>query len=222
MRKYFKYFSSLILVPFTQWYLRKERVFTYKSITVTVRPGVFHPGLFHSTKLLLSYLSEKKLSGKTFLELGCGTGFLSLYAARQEAIVTASDISELAIENCTVNAQRNHATFSIIQSDLFDSLGRQNFDVIVINPPYYAKDPVTEADYAWNCGAEFQYFQKLFQQLPSFTEQDSEVIMVLTKGCDLKAIFAIAEKNKFAFSLIQEKSVLFDEKDFLFQVRKTD
>lgn len=220
MRKYFKYFSSLILVPVTRWYLRNERVFTYKDIVVTVRPGVFHPGIFHSTKLLLSYLSEKDLNNKTFLELGCGTGLISIYATKQKASVTASDISKLAIENCKANASRNKADFTIIHSDLFDKIPAQNFDLLVVNPPYYAKDPVTEADYAWNCGSGFEYFEKLFQQLPSFTNEKSQIVIVLSKGCDLKSIFAIAQKNKYSFTLLKEQMRLFDERDFLFEIHR--
>jgi release factor glutamine methyltransferase len=221
MRKYLKYFSSFILVPFTQWYLRKERNFSYKDITITVRPGVFHPGLFYSTKFLLSYLAEKNLSGKTLLELGCGTGLISIFAAKQNAIVTASDISKLAVENCKTNALKNNVNITVTLSDLFAKIGIKKFDWIIINPPYYAKDAVLEADYAWYCGINFEYFEKLFQQLPSFSTEGTEITMVLTKGCDLNSIFAIAKKNHYSLDLRKEKEVLFDEKDYLFEIRRS-
>ena len=50
-----------ILHPASEKYLSKERSYSYKSITVTVFPGVFHPGFYFSTKLLLKYLENIEL-----------------------------------------------------------------------------------------------------------------------------------------------------------------
>jgi hypothetical protein len=43
------------------------------------------------------------------------------------------------------------------------------FDIIVINPPYYKKDPGSYSDYAWNCGSNGEYFKKLFTQLRGYS-----------------------------------------------------
>jgi release factor glutamine methyltransferase len=219
MRKHLKSLASFFLVPITQWYLRKERIFSYHDISVTIKPGVFHPGLFYSTKFLLSHLEEEQLEGKTLLEVGCGTGLISIFAAKQKAIVTASDISSIAIENCKANVQKNSVAISIVKSDLFTNIPIQTFDWIVINPPYYPRDPKSEADYAWYCGSNFQYFENLFHQLPSFSNYKTIIVMILTKGCDLDSIFAIAKKNNYSLNLRKEKAVLFDGKDYLFEIR---
>jgi hypothetical protein len=42
---------------------------------------------------------------------------------------------------------------------------------------------------------------------------------VLTLGCELDKIVEIAKNHRFQFDLLQEKNVLFDGKDFLFQIR---
>ena len=54
-------------------YTSKERDFSFNNIKVKVKPGVFHPGLFISTKLLLNFVEKLNLEQKTFLELGAGT-----------------------------------------------------------------------------------------------------------------------------------------------------
>ena len=41
----------------------------------------------------------------------------------------------------------------MLQSDLFTSLGGRRFDLVVVNPPYFAKDPVDDAERAWFAGA---------------------------------------------------------------------
>ncbi|HEY0652060.1 MAG TPA: methyltransferase [Chryseosolibacter sp.] len=219
MRRYIKHAFSTILVPFARWYLRKDRQFKYNGIQVLVRSGVFHPGFFYSTKFLLTYLKTHKLSGKTFLEVGSGTGLISIYAAKQGAIVTASDISATAVENTSTNATLNNVEITVLHSDLFTAINVHVYDWIVINPPYYKKMPVTESDFAWYCGEHFEYFHTLFSQLPDYCNEATQCIMVLTKGCDIESIKAIAKKNAFELELLQEKHVFFDEKDYLFRVR---
>lgn len=221
MRKLFKRVISFFLIPFTKWYLRKERYFRYRDIAIAVHPGVFHPGLFYSTKFLLEFLDGRPLLGKKFLELGCGTGTIAVVAARAGAVVTASDLSLKAVENTRVNAENNHVNIRIVHSDLFDGLDIQLFDIIIINPPYYSQSPKNEEELAWNCGENFEYFSKLFSTIDQYINTDTEVIMVLTRGCDLKSIFTIAQRYNVSFTLLREKAVLFDGRDFLYQIKKT-
>ena len=222
MRKFFKRIISFFLVPLTRWYLRKERQYSYLGVTVKVFSGVFHPGLFYSTTFLINFLLAQKIRNKSLLELGCGTGLLSIISAKNGAVVTASDLSHQAIKNITSNAVQNQAKITIIYSDLFDRIEQKPFDWIVINPPYYARSPKNEAELAWHCGQEFEYFKKLFSTLGNYTHVNSQVIMVLTLGCELDKIFEIAKINQFSFELLQEKNVLFDGKDFLYRIRSVN
>lgn len=218
MRKILKNFASAFLVPLTKWYLQKERKYSYRGTNITILPGVFHPGFFSSTLFMLEYLEQQILANKKLLEIGSGTGLISIRAAKANAQVTASDLSTIAVKNTTINARSNSAGIDIIHSDLFTALKKITFDWIIINPPYYAQDPKKESDLAWYCGKNFEYFQKLFNQLPHYIDYNSQVIIVLTKGCDLQQIFSLGKKAGFDFELIKEKKVFFDEKDFLYRI----
>lgn len=220
MRKILKRIAGPFLVPLTRWYLRKERKFVHDGITIRVLPGVFHPGFFHSTKFILSYLSGQSLRGRSLLELGSGSGLVSIVAAKAGADVVASDLSPKALENTRINANDNQVQIRLLHSNLFDNIDKQRFDWIVINPPYYARKVNSEADLAWYCGENFEYFRKLFASLKDYTHASSEVIIVFTKGADVAAIEKIGKENNCQLQLIKENRVFFDEKDFLFRIRK--
>ncbi len=219
MRKVIKHFTSLFLIPLTRWYLRKERTYTYHGTTVTVLPGVFHPGLFYSTKFLIDYLQDKPVTSKSLLELGCGTGLISIIAAKSGAVVTATDLSSKAIENIKHNTTRNGVNIRIIHSDLFKAIEKETFDWIIINPPYYVGTASDEEQLAWYAGEDFDYFRRLFKSLGDYSHKTTEIIMVLTKGSDVSKISDIGNENGLELELVKEKKVFFDEKDFLYRIR---
>lgn len=198
-------------------YTAKEREFSYKNIKVKVRPGVFHPGLFISTKILLDFVSDLELENKTFLELGAGSGIISILASKKGAIVYASDISSTAVENIKINAEVNNETISVFKSDLFENLPAMEFDYIVINPPYYKKDPKIEAEFAWYCGQNHEYFARLFDSLANHINNNSKVFMILSEVCDIDVITQIGKDRKFLWELIHRKSVLW-EKNYIYNL----
>ncbi|MHA1654761.1 MAG: HemK2/MTQ2 family protein methyltransferase [Candidatus Thorarchaeota archaeon] len=79
----------------------------------------------------------------TFLEVGCGTGYVTIVAAMTACRVVATDISHSAVRNTIVNAERNSAIskVAVIQTDLMQALHPDTkFSVIAFNPPYLPAD----------------------------------------------------------------------------------
>ena len=205
-----------VLKPISRVYLRKERSWSYGDLKFKVLPGIFHPGLFFSTKILMDMLSEMALKGKTFLELGCGSGAISVLAASKGAFVTASDIDPKAIENTAFNASKNRVEIETVKSDLLDSISKE-FDVIIINPPYYPKDPSRPEEAAFYCGTDHVYFKRLFQQLAERTTSDPQVFMILSEDCRIDRIREIALEDGLVLSLHLEHRVL-GENNFVFRI----
>lgn len=69
------------------------------------------------------------------LEIGAGTGFVSLYATRLGRCCEGTDVSAEAIACCRSNAKANNLDISFYLSDLFENVQGQ-FDLILFNPPY--------------------------------------------------------------------------------------
>ena len=89
------------------------------------------------------------------LDLCTGSGCIAIACqyAFEEAEVCASDVSEEALEVAKINRETHQLVdyLTLYQSDLFDNIPLQQFDIIVSNPPY-----VDEQDMA-DLSEEFEF-----------------------------------------------------------------
>jgi len=207
-RDFIKKITHPFLVKGANYYYRKPRPYSYKGITVRVHPEVFPPHLTISTRIFLDYISLFEFNEKRVLELGCGSGIISLYAKQKGATVTASDINETALSYLEDASENNNLPINCVYSDLFDDLKGQQFDFIIINPPYYPKKPENIKQQAWFCGADFEYFHKLFQQLLDFNTLENRIWMILSEDCEIKIISSIAKKYQLEMKPLYEKKRL--------------
>jgi release factor glutamine methyltransferase len=212
-----KYIVGSTWQPLLRKYLSKKRSYRYKNIRIQVPSSVFHPGFFFSTHLLLDQTKKWSLKNKKLLEPGAGSGLISIYAAQRGAIVTATDINPVAVECLRENSRENNVQIDILRSDLFDEIPSQLFDIIVINPPYYKKDPQSYSDYAWNCGSNGEYFKKLFVQLGGYIHSETKILMVLCDGCDMAMIKKMAFEKGYRMDLVFSKKNMI-EKNFIYSI----
>ncbi len=188
-----------------RWYYSQKRNYRFEGLTLRIFPTVFHPGLFLTTHSFLKFIRELPIAGKKVLELGAGSGLIALWCARAGARVTASDINLAAVEGIVENAAQNGLTVQTVLSDLFDSFESEPFDYIFINPPFYPKAPQNDQERAFFCGENFEYFEKLFRQLPAFVHAATGVYLILTDDCDLARIQAIGGKQAWTFEQVTEQ-----------------
>jgi release factor glutamine methyltransferase len=203
-----KYVVGRTYKPLLEKYLSSTRIYKYQGLRLQIPPEVFHPRFFFSTQFLLEYVGHFELKGKSVLELGAGSGLIAMHTAKRGATVTASDINRTAIEYLHLNARENAVDINIVESDLFLNIRSQQFDFLLINPPYFKKDPQSEKEFAWYCGRKGEYFDRLFHGLKNYIHEPSKVLMVLCDDCDLQMIERMAHQNGFAWDCVEQKRSL--------------
>ena len=222
----FRKLSTRFYKPILAYYLKKPRVFIYKSFSLIIFPEVFHPAFFYSTKFLLKYLQQINFSNKNVIEVGAGNGLISFSLSLKAKKVVALELSKQAIRGLEINHQKNNDllpkdVLHIIESNLFEALIPSVFDYIVVNPPYYPNKIKNDAELAWNCGLEFEYFKNFFSQVVNFMDEKSKIIMVLSDQCNLNEINRIAAKNGFKMEVKAKKTFLIED-NYIFEIVRKD
>lgn len=219
MRKILKKIAFPILNKWYQAKTKKVSKYSKHGLNLEIQPGVFHPGVFLSTNIFIDFLKTRELSQKKVLELGAGSGMISLFAAKNGAIVTSTDINENAIKGLSQNAVLNELQLDVIKSNLFENIDPNSFDFIIINPPYYPKTPTNSQEHAFYCGENFEYFNVLFTDLKNkWTRNEVEILMILSEDCEIERIKKVGAENKIELVLIFETSKR-KEKNYIFQLK---
>ncbi|MEM1322331.1 MAG: methyltransferase [Bacteroidota bacterium] len=198
-------------------YLSKSRWYHHDGLHINVLPSVFHPGIFFSTKIMMRHIKALPIAGKRVLELGAGSGMVALAARRASALVTASDINPEALQAIEASAQRNGLDVRLLHSDLFDKIAPQPFDYILINPPYFPKDPSSDQEYAFYCGSDFGYFHRLFGQLGHYLSPAGCALMILSDDCEVERIQRMARESGLEMELVYREWV-WGEVNFIFRI----
>jgi len=194
--------------------LQREDHVNLLGFSLTVPPGVFHPGLFFSTKILARFLAQTDLKGTAVLEMGCGSGLVSLAAAAGGATVTSVDVNPLAVECTRANAAANGLgeKISVLNSDLFAALPEGNrFDLIVWNPPFYPKEPTDDASRAMNAGEGYSVLGRFAAEAARCLTPGGSILLILTgRGSDEQKIIGFFEAGGMKAHVAGKKRSLFE------------
>ncbi|MEM6732263.1 MAG: methyltransferase [Myxococcota bacterium] len=120
------------------------------TVEVAGVPLVIHPRVYRAegastTATLLEAIGEPH--GATVLDMGCGTGVLGVIAALRGAErVVLADMSPDAVTNARANVALHglEERCEVVESDLFERLGNQCFDLVIFNMPFLDGDGVIE------------------------------------------------------------------------------
>lgn len=82
------------------------------------------------------------------LDIGTGTGILAIThkLERPNDVVTATDISQEALEVAKENAEDNEAEITFKLGNLLEPVAGEQFDLILCNPPYIGQREINQMD----------------------------------------------------------------------------
>jgi release factor glutamine methyltransferase len=127
-------------------------------VRLVTPPGVFRP--ISDTWLLADALDREPLPPRArVLDLCSGSGALAIRAALGgPRVVTAVDVSRLAVWTIRLNAALNRVPVRALHGDLFAAVAGERFDAIVANPPYVPAPsdelPARGRARAWDAGRD--------------------------------------------------------------------
>lgn len=192
--------------------LKKEEKITkphYTSIgknKLVVFPRVFNPDIFFSSKWFARRIPEIVKGEQDFLEIGCGTGIVSIMTALSDLrqSIVASDISKDAVKNVEENVRLHHLQkrVAVFQGDVFDGLPlRRKFDTIFWALPFgYAEPGTLLSPYeAQVHDAGYTYIQKFFAEAAQFLKPSGRLLVGFSSDIGhLKLLRKIAQESGFA------------------------
>ena len=92
----------------------------------------FGSGHHESTSACIEYLQKYATIGKSALDVGCGSGILSIALAKLGCVVDACDTDEQAVQSSQKNAELNGVKFNQIWTGSVANLDKK-YDVVVAN-----------------------------------------------------------------------------------------
>jgi ribosomal protein L11 methyltransferase (prmA) len=94
----------------------------------------FGTGHHETTTLMLQAILASDLTGRSVLDMGCGTAVLGILARMKGAAsVVAVDIDEFAVENAIENIRLNHVSGVEVRLGGIEALKQESFDFIFAN-----------------------------------------------------------------------------------------
>ncbi len=121
------------------WYCVGDTEFFGYTIKVDERVLIPRP----ETELLVENALKYIDKDKKVLDLCTGSGAIAITVKKKtDASVTASDVSDKALQLAKENAINNKTEIEFVESDLFSALKGRKFDVIISNPPYIKSEDI--------------------------------------------------------------------------------
>ena len=176
-----------------------------EGFDLEVFPGVFHPKYFGSSMILARFVSSLPLHGKSFLEVGCGSGVVALCASRAGAEVTAVDVNPEAVRCTTANAARNELHVNARVSDLFASVNGTQFDVVAWNPPFLPGEPNSVAEISFYGGTNFAVIRRFTKDLRKQLKPGAAAYTILSSDISIQQIEQLFRTEGFEVSRVLSK-----------------
>ena len=167
------------------------------------------------TFLLAKNLEIKE--GQSVLEIGTGSGLVSMYASLLTDDVTATDINYNALELAEKNFKLNNInTIKLEFGDLFEPVKDKKFDVILFNTPYLPTDSDDiindDLNYAFDGGLDGRKVIDRFINEVSNHLNDKGIVQIIQSSLsDNNRTLDMFDRNGFVAEIAESEKFFFEE-----------
>ena len=167
------------------------------------------------TFLLAENLEIKK--GQSVLEIGTGSGLVSMYASLLTDDVTATDINYNALELAEKNFKLNNInTIKLEFGDLFEPVKDKKFDVILFNTPYLPTDSDDiindDLNYAFDGGLDGRkVIDRFIDQVSNHLNDKGIVQIIQSSLSDNDRTLDMFDRNGFVAEIAESEKFFFEE-----------
>lgn len=154
------------------------------SIDIAEDPEVYPP----SDDSILLIESLDVIPREKVLEVGCGSGVVSIHCAKNGCYVTAVDVNPRAVELARRNSVANGTDIRVLESDVYGNVDGV-FDTIVFNLPYLPVDEEGLLAKAWSGGPDgLGPLPRLLEGAPDHLIPGGRVVVVVSSLTEPRAL----------------------------------
>ena len=160
--------------------------------------------------LVEEVINEYKEKKCEILDLCTGSGAIAISLAKyiNESNIVASDISMKALQIAKLNAEKNlvRKKIEFIESDMFNKIYKDDFDIIVSNPPYIKTKVIEELDkqvknepyIALDGGADgLKFYKIIIENAYKYIKNEGKVFLEIGYGQKNELINLFKENNHY-------------------------
>ncbi|WII08286.1 methyltransferase [Methanomassiliicoccales archaeon LGM-RCC1] len=159
------------------------------EIHILSNPDVYPPS--DDSILFIQSLNVRK--GEKVLEIGCGSGVVSIHCAKNGCIVTSGDINPKAVKLTKRNAGENGVHITVVETDVYSNIeGR--FDTILFNLPYLPVDEDGLLARSWSGGPDgLGPFPDLLDGSSDHLNPEGRIVVVISSLMDTQALWDLLD-----------------------------
>ncbi len=182
--------------------------------------------------LVEEVINEYKEKKCEILDLCTGSGAIAISLAKyiNESNIVASDISMKALQIAKLNAEKNlvRKKIEFIESDMFNKIYKDDFDIIVSNPPYIKTKVIGELDkqvknepyIALDGGADgLKFYKIIIENAYKYIKNEGKVFLEI--GYDQKnELINLFKKNNHYENIYSKKDLGGNDRIIVATVRR--
>lgn len=159
------------------------------DIRIEGDPDVYPP----SDDSILFIQSLEVRGGERVLEIGCGSGVVSIHCAKNGCKVTCGDINPKAVELTKRNAGINSVSLDVHETDVYSDISGR-FDTILFNLPYLPVDEDGLLARSWSGGPDgLGPLPDLLEGAPEHLTEDGRIVVVISSLMDTQALWDLLD-----------------------------